>query len=167
MLFELVILFVILFLFLGYPISKAWNSFQLKKENSSSILKFEPQEILSIGLSYFIFGLGIMWNANDVRGGIPLHKFEKNGMMSNQYASLAHDHIAIVVLLVILGGVSYWRLTTGLTKLSPIFYIFYSTLMIVNIVYTFIYPYRLCLLYRTRRIKIHSSLLYSSWHACI
>ena len=139
MLFELVILFVILFLFLGYPISKAWDSFQSKKENSSSILKFEPQEILSMGLSYFIFGLGIMWNANDVRAGIPLHKFEKNGMMSDQYASLAHDHIAIVVLLVILGGVSYWRLTTGLIKLSPIFYIFYSTLMIVNIVYTFIY----------------------------
>lgn len=45
-------------------------------------------------------------------------------MMSDQYASLAHDHIAIVVLLVVLGGVSYWRLTTGLTKLSPIFYIF-------------------------------------------
>lgn len=77
MLFELVILFVILFLFLGYPISKAWNSFQGEKENSSSILKFEPQEILSICLSYFIFGLGIMWNANDVRGGIPLHKFER------------------------------------------------------------------------------------------
>ena len=84
-LFELVILFVILFYFC-YPISKAWDSFQSKKENSSSILKFEPQEILSICLSYFIFGLGIMWNANDVRGGIPLHKFEKNGMMSDQYA---------------------------------------------------------------------------------
>ena len=80
-----------------------------------------------------------MWDANDVRGGIPLHKFEKNGMMSDQYASLAHDHIAIVVLLVVFRWSFLLEINNRLNKTFTNILYFYSTLMIINIVYTFIY----------------------------
>ncbi|WP_255259994.1 DUF6688 domain-containing protein [Bacillus sp. AFS023182] len=136
----LIIIFIFLvLLLLIIPIGRIWKSFLQEREITVNVLQIKNWEFISISISYFILWLGIMGNLRDVQAGQPLHKYEYNGVMQDQYASLAPDHIFIVVFLFILGGFSYWKLSSDIEKLSPVIYIVYSSLLILNVVFTVVY----------------------------
>lgn len=134
-------MFIIIFLVLLciIPFGRVYKSFLSKREITSSVLKIKKLEFISFCVSYFTFWLGIMGTLSDVQAGLPLHKYAYSGAMQDQYASLASDHIVIVVVLFILGGISYWKLSLDIEKLSPIMYIVYSSLLILNVVFTVVY----------------------------
>ncbi|MBY0599329.1 hypothetical protein K4569_24200 [Bacillus bingmayongensis] len=135
----LMIIFMFLALLFIIPIERIWKSFLQEGEITSSVLQVKKLEFISICISYFILWLGIMGNLSDVQAGQPLHKYEYNNLMQDQYASLAPDHIFIVVLLFILGGFSYWKLSSDIEKLSPVMYIVYSSLLILDVIFTVVY----------------------------
>lgn len=134
-------MFIIIFLVLLciIPFGRVYKSFLSKREITSSVLKIKKLEFISFCVSYFTFWLGIMGTLSDVQAGLPLHKYAYSGAMQDQYASLASDHIFIVVVLFILGGISYWKLSLDIEKLSPIMYIVYSSLLILHVVFTVVY----------------------------
>ncbi|MDM5154953.1 hypothetical protein QUF88_14335 [Bacillus sp. DX1.1] len=134
----IIFMFLALLLFI-IPIERIWKSFLQEGEITSSVFQVKKLEFISICISYFILWLGIMGNLSDVQAGQPLHKYEYNDLMQDQYASLASDHIFIVVLLFILGGFSYWKLSSDIEKLSPVMYIVYSSLLILNVIFTVVY----------------------------
>ncbi|MEK4628441.1 MAG: DUF6688 family protein [Solibacillus sp.] len=83
--------------------------------------------------------VGFFLNGSAVDGGERLHIFELTGVKANGYASLSNEYIASIIILLILGMISFWIVSLNNGGLSPIVYVICSTLMISNILFAVAY----------------------------
>ena len=82
--------------------------------------------------------IGFFINSLALKAGEQLLIFSMNGHKANGYASLANEHVWSLIVLFILGMFCFW-LVSSQEGLSPILFVFGSTVLILNILFAFIY----------------------------
>ena len=103
------------------------------------IVNLDWVEVLYIFEIIGICILGLIFNSDGVKAGEPLTKYAIGGSFANGYASLASDNIAFIVLILVLGVLSYFILKLFSDNISPIIYVVASSMLILNIVFTILY----------------------------
>ena len=134
MLFALSALFLI-----SIPIYCLYRVLQGFARKKKELLKIKIMDVYVSVLLYLLLLFGFFLNRSSVNAGVPLRIFQMNGAKVNGYASLANEYILTVIVLLILGLISFWIISLNQSSLPPIVYVLCSTLVLATIIFAAVY----------------------------
>ena len=103
------------------------------------LVNLEWVEVLYMFQVIVICAVGLESDLHAIKAGQPLQKYEIAGGFINVYASLSAEHLLSILILLILGVLSYYILKLFSEELSPIIYTICSSILIINITFTILY----------------------------
>lgn len=141
---ELILITIILFYFSVpiYWIYKLIACIFSKKSkvfhNESFLLNKKWLESVYTFIVLMLCSFGFLFNSFSEKTGVPLEKYDM-GQYTNNYTSLSFDHMLTVLVFFVLGVIAYYIIKMSSDKLPPIPYVICCSLLIINILFTFVY----------------------------
>lgn len=104
--------------------------------------------------------IGYFLNSYGVNGGEPLHIYSVADRTMDSYASLSNENVLTGIVLLILGVLAYRLLGTQTAGLSPVLHVLCSSLLILNILFTFFYLTHTGFSHYNESLEITSSIIF-------